>query len=358
MDLLRPRGGGWAAMATVASASSRASVDTSLIRERFNMEWCTSAPVDDLDTYWWWARSIRVDPNEIIADDGEGAIWSIPFTTDGTDAVTFGTPVRVAETYVPINAGEGAAATEAVRRRRQRVMAADLERPTKPDPSTAAESANGEERPMTDEQRRALAASLGLAEDATESQIHEAAAQRAVEPPETPDTPVTPVTPAPEAETETVETPAVPEPVAASEAVRLRDMFGLPAAASDADVARAASELRAGAQAGREARRAQQASELDRTVDDAVREGRIAPSARDSWRQAIDAGENPDAASTARATAERDRLTGLATNRVPVAERASVPDTQGNSESLHRALAASGVGTTGRERPQEVTRRG
>lgn len=364
MDLLRPFKGGWAsaAAAATAPAPATASVDTSLIRERFNFDWATSDPVDDIDTYWWWARSIRVDPDEVIADDGEGNIWSVPFTTDGTDEITFGTPQRVAETYVPIQAGEGQAATAAVRRRRQRVAASALERPSKPDRSNtqaAAVSAPATERtPMDAAVLQALARLHGLDPDtATEDQVNAAVLAANT-------------TPDPEAEipaggTPEAETPdEAPEPVlvTATQATDLRELFGLPSTATDEQVVTAARELREGAAAGAQVARNAVAAELDRTVDDAVSDGRIAPSARDAWRAAIDPGQAPDAAATARATSERERLASMATNRVPVRERGTASTAEqngGKPASLTRVLAA----TTNQGRrlggaPQEVTRRG
>jgi hypothetical protein len=345
----------WASAATLTAPI--ASVDTGTIRQRFNMDWCTDPTTGGQDTYWWWARSIRVDPNEVIADDDEGGIWSIPFTTDGTDTVTFGTPVRVAETYVPVQAGEGQAATAAVQRRRQRVAASALERPSKPTRSNqaAAESAPANERnPMDAAVLQALARLHGLDPDAaTEDQVN-AAVLAANQNPEPESNPAG-GTPEPEPEA-----PAVtPELVAAS--TELHELFGLPSTATAEQIAEAARELRDGAQAGARVAAQAQASELDQTVDTAVSDGRIAPSARDAWRAAIDPGERPDAAATARATAERERLAGLATGRVPVRERGSIPDPQASEpESLKKVL--SGLASTRNRRSgattQEVIRRG
>lgn len=355
MDLMRPFRGGWAsAAATAVPDPPRASVDASLIRERFNFDWATDSENGaEQDTYWWWARSIRVDPDEVIADDGEGNIWSVPFTTDGTDAITFGTPVRVAETYVPVAAGEGVAATAAVQRRRQRVLASALEQPTKPDPNANPAASQPDERtPMDDAVRQALARQHGLdPESATEDEVN--AAVIAAETPETPEPEHVPGSEEPQPETPAAETP---ELVAAS----VRATLGLPESATDEQVAAAARELRDGAQAGHQARRTQETAALDATVNAAVSDGRIAPSARDAWRQAIDPGEHPDPSATARATAERERLTALPANRIPVSQRASTPDPASrDTDSLRRAMAASGLNREGRSRGQEeVIRRG
>jgi hypothetical protein len=323
-----------ASAAATAPAPAVASIDVATISHRFNWEWAMDPDNGaSEDTYWWWARSIRVDPNEVIADDGEGNLWSVPFITDGEDAVTFGEPIRVRETYVPVAAADGATATAVVQRRRQRVAAAALDQPAKPDPTTATAATTPEEEAqsdMTDEQRRALALSLGLSEDASETDIHEAAAARAqADPPDEPETPVE----QPEAEVETTEV-ETPEPVAAS----LRTVLGLPGTATEAQIRERVAELDAGARAGAEARATQLRSERDQLVDAAVRDGRIAPSVRDAWRQALDARPDEEAAA----------LAALPTDRIPVSERGSTPQTdQTNPGSLGRALAASGL--TGRE---------
>lgn len=349
MDYRTAFRGVWAGEATAAVAPAepaRASVDASTIAYRFNWEWCFDPDNGaEGDTSWWWARSVRVDPNEVIADDGEGHLWSVVFTTDGTDAITWSAAQRVAETYTPVSASEGAVATAVVQRRRQRALASNLDRPDRGQsarPPAAAESAtNEEDRPMTDEQRRTLALSLGLAEDASEADIHQHAAQQAAANPEPEET----------HEVEPVEVPAeTSELVAASTA-----------SPETVSVDRAQWErTQRDAQAGAAAARAQESSRLDGIADAAVRDGRIAPSSRDSWRASIDPGENPDSATSARATAEQTRLAALVTNQVPISERGSVPDPSAPAAaSLSRALAASGVknGRSGAAQ-REVIRRG
>lgn len=353
MDFQTAFEGVWAAAAAPAPPATVASVDVGTIRQRFNYDWAMDSDNGvEQDTYWWWARSIRVDPSEVIADDDEGGIWSVPFTTDGTDTVTFGTPVRVAETYVPVQAGEGAAATAAVQRRRQRVAASAIERPSKPArPNTqaAAESAPANERnPMDATVLQALARLHGLdPETATEDQVNAAVLAAGDTPPALPEAP------APEL---VVETPA-PELVAASESSDLRELLGLPASATADQVAAAARELRDNATAGATAARTALASELDSEVDAAITDGRIAPSARDAWRSAIDPTRNPAAA----AQAERERLGAMATGRVPVSERGGVPNPAATAApSLNRVL--SGLASTRNRRSgastQEVIRRG
>lgn len=109
-----------------------ASVSTSAIRDRFNYEW---APAND--HYWWWVRDLRVDPDELIVDDDEGGLWSVPYSTDGEDTVTFGEPVRVRETFTPVGTAAAAARVAAAVR-----TVASFGRPSKQDPPPAAASAD------------------------------------------------------------------------------------------------------------------------------------------------------------------------------------------------------------------------
>jgi hypothetical protein len=299
---------------------ARASVDVSTIRERFNFGWAMDSENGaEQDTYWWWACSVRVDPAEVIADDGEGGLWSIPFTTDGADEVTFGTPVRVRETFVPVDASEGVAATEAVTRRRQTVLASELAKPEKPDRDNPAASRPRTEDAMSGIDIAALRSRTGLSDedlpdDATEEQINAALAKE----PEA----ETPETPEETPEAETPEAAEVPEPVAASERTVTVDRAQWERTQRDAE-------------AGAVARRAQLSAALDTEADAAVKDGRITPASRGEWRGAIDPGENPDVAATARAEAEKTALKGLTAGRVPVdGERGTQPSASAGDDAL------------------------
>jgi hypothetical protein len=355
MDIMRPFRGGWASAAAAATAPppANASVDVAVVRQRFNWEWCFDSDNGvEQDTSWWWARSIRVDPSEIIADDDEGNLWLVPFTTDGADEVTFGEPVRVRETYVPVAASAGAQATAMVSRAGQRVVASNLERPEKPGrttaPTTAAVPPDNEGSTTMDETVRvALARQHGLDPDtATEADVNAAvlaaAEQPEPEPQPEPD-PAPAAVPAPAGEVPGSEGPQPPtSPDLAAAAAAL----GLPATATAEEIAATATEVRRGSEAGAAVARSLETQTLDQEVDAAVSDGRIYPSARTAWRTAIDPGENPTAETIARAAAERQSLAALATNRVPVRERGATPDPAqaGDSNSLARALAASGLG--------------
>lgn len=286
-----------------------ASVATGTIRERFNWDWAMSDPVDDLDTYYWWARDVRVDPMEVISDDTEGGTWSVPFETDGKDEVTFGEPVKVREEFVPVSASATAVIAARNERSDQRVLASNLERPDKPAPKTAASSQPDPQEDDMSIDLDKLRGRLGLPDDATEEQINEALAKE----PETPETeePVTPTDEGPE-------TPEVqePEPVAAS-----------------VDPA-ALAELQADAKAGREARTTQLSTERAGIIDAALKAGKFPPSASASYRAQLDKGGEIEAST-------RSFIDGLEENVVPVTEIGASQEAEGGH--VDRVLASFGI---------------
>lgn len=85
-------------------ADAAASVDK--VIETFWTDFAT----EDSGRYWWWARDVWTDPNAIIADDDEGGLWRVEFTSDGDQAVTFGDPTKVLQQFVDAPAAAMAAA--------------------------------------------------------------------------------------------------------------------------------------------------------------------------------------------------------------------------------------------------------
>jgi hypothetical protein len=216
---------------TLPQTPAAASVSTSTIRERFNYEWAENSDNgavdengDPLSTYWWWARDLRVDPDEVIADDDEGNLWAVPYSTDGADAVTFGPPVRVRETYVPVAAAAAALTSSAPES--QRVLGT-FSRPVKQQrPPAASRLQSSEERTMDEAVRRALAAEHGLdPATATEADVNAAVLAATSTPaPEptgddapTSEAPAEPTTPAPAPGTTPTPAPT-PAPVPAEPA--------------------------------------------------------------------------------------------------------------------------------------------
>jgi hypothetical protein len=282
--------------------STTASVDTGTIRQRFNFEWTLENDFEQ-DTYWWWCRSVRVDPNEIIADDDDGGLWLVPYETDGKDEITFGEPQRVREEFVPVSATATSVVANFRERKDQKVLAANLERPDKPAPKTAASSQPDPQEDNVSESTIDMAKlreRLGLPDDATEEQINEALA--ADTPAAEPTEPATTTGEVPEPTAET--TPAaVAEPVAAS-------------AASERGVTvdkDALAQLQAQAKAGDEARQAQLSAEREQLLTDAVKAGKFPPAAKASYRKQLDKGGDVEAST-------RTFIEELPDNTVPVTE--------------------------------------
>ncbi len=289
--------------------STNASVDTGTIRQRFNFEWTLENEFEQ-DTYWWWCRSVRVDPTEIIADDDDGGLWLIPFETDGKDEVSFGEPQKVREEFVPVAATATSVVANFRDRKDQQVLASNLERPEKPAPKTAASSQPDPQEDEMDIDLAALRGRLGLPDDATEEQINEALAKES----ETPEAPETPAEETPE----TTETPAAetPEPVAAS-----------------VDPA-ALAELQADAKAGREARTTQLSTERAGIIDVALKAGKFPPASAASYRAQLDKGGDIEAST-------RKFIDELAEGVVPVNEVGASHEVEGSQ--VHRVLASFGI---------------
>lgn len=133
---------------------------------------------------WWWIREIMLAPNDLIVDDGEGALMKVPF--DASDAgVTFGEPTKVRVEYV-----DEAAKTAASRRVVARFKSRDESRASlKNDEGDAG---------MAD--LSTLRSALGLADDAPDDEVIAAAAAIAANAPgeETPGDEGGEETPAPE----------------------------------------------------------------------------------------------------------------------------------------------------------------
>jgi hypothetical protein len=251
-------------------------------------------------TYWWWPRDIRLDPDEVIADDGEGGTYRVPFTTDGEIDVTFGEAVEVRETFVDV-AAPAAAAAAASARVKQRVLARDLPKPNKPDPNNpAASAATTEEDDRVTIDIPALRSRLQLSEselpdDATEDQINTVLASDPSTEPEPSPEPEPEPTPEPEPQP----APAAvnePDPIAATQAQALQD--------TSARVAQLEAQAAQRAETERRERR-------DGLASTWVREGRIAPAERDHYRGLLDIDEDRTVALAAQ----------MSPGRVPVAER-------------------------------------
>jgi Mu-like prophage I protein len=86
-----PPKGGVVASATIGAMEARADADK--VIEQFCYEFATG------DYAWWWPRALWTDPNEVIADDDEGSLYRVPFSSNDKQEVTFDEPVRVIERF-------------------------------------------------------------------------------------------------------------------------------------------------------------------------------------------------------------------------------------------------------------------
>jgi hypothetical protein len=269
------------------------SVSTDRVRRAFNFEWATDPENGvEQDTYWWWARDVRVDPAEVIADDDEGGLWLVPFSTDGEDTVTFGEPQAVRQTYTPVAASAGFA------------------RPTKGPRSTAATGRPEQEDSTMDDNVREFLVAQGIDPDtATEDQINAASVFSAPG--------IQPTAPEaqgdePEVEVDDVEPAREQDPIAAAQAQAFETL------------SEEVRELRA-----REEQRATAASvaRRDETIRAALTAGRISPAERQHYRDLLDVDEERAGA----------LLTALPEGRIPMGSRSESPDPSEASEAVSLA---------------------
>lgn len=345
------------AVAAAASPGTQLSVSTSVVRERFNFEWAMDADNGvEQNTYWWWARDIRVDDDEVIADDDEGGLWSVPYSTDGADAVTFGEPTRVRETFVPVAAA---------------AQVATFARPSKPSSVQAASTTAATERPNTegaehmgDPVREFLVGQGHDPDTATEAQVTAAEAFVAAFPaapaaevvePATPETPATPATPVAEAPVEPVD-PRVPIAAAAAAVAAA----AAPQASSlTMPVDRATFEaMQSEVALGRQERRGRERETLSATTTAAVLDGRIASSVREAWLSAIDPGDDPTPVEIARAKAEQTALAALPAGRIPLAAKGMAPDPEAEGFPISEPLPDNVSLLTPGQRAELRARRG
>lgn len=309
-----------------AAADASLSVSHATIRDRFNWEWAVEREGNDFegDTTWWWARDVRVDPDEIIADDEEGHLWAVPFTTDGEDAITFGEPARVRQTYVPVAAAQVVSFSRPDKKaeRPAAIAAATNKAATgRPDPE--------EENPMDERVREFLVGQGHDPETATDQQITAAEAYVAAFPDATGSEPPAEDPTAPEGEPQGEVEGGEPqgdaeptsEPVAASKpdpiAAAQKQAFDSLAA----EVASLRAERDATNLAATKQRR-------DGQIDTALSTGRITPAEREHYRSLLDVDEERAGA----------LLSALPAGRVPMEARAQIPDPEAEQFSADQPL--------------------
>lgn len=207
-----------------------------------------------------WIGEMYVDPLELIVhNDADGSILRVPYTVAANGDVTFAEPQKVKVTYVAARAAGDTGRVVFASRTESRPGERPAASTTTPEPSTATAAepaaASGTTDPETEgampDLSEGLRQRLGLAAEATEDTILAALDEALTERAET--TPVAASTP-----------PAAPTGVEQIDAVTL-------------------DELRRQAAAGAAARTQQELEHRTRTVDAAIRDGRIPPARRDHW---------------------------------------------------------------------------
>jgi len=261
----------------------RASLDADLVVRRF-IEMLDTGGLElpeEVESAWdLWPRTMRFDdggaPYLKVTDERSGLLYRVDFTVSGSE-VSFGAFVEVVEQDVPVAASAaGDPATIASWASRAAVRA----------------SINATEDRMTDAQRRALAVAYGLdPETATDVEVNAAVEAGPPTPQATePATPAEPTEPT---------TPAEPAAVAAS-----ADTVTVSRAVWDGTLSRL------GAVEASVQDQERTAAETRRTavVAQAIREGRIAPSERDTYLGLIEVDE----------TRVTQLLASMAPGRLPV----------------------------------------
>jgi hypothetical protein len=145
-----------------------ADADTSRVRRQFYDRAMGGELAEGFDTWWWWIRGERIADDGglyLIAEDEEnGDLYKIPVSTSGED-IEFDAPVKVVIDYKTAAARAAAVAGMRVADDKIRVHASRADTGG-PDPSTRKGASA-----MDETRRKALAAALGLPENATLAQI-------------------------------------------------------------------------------------------------------------------------------------------------------------------------------------------
>lgn len=243
-----------------AARGVRAQVDVDFVRRQAYEQVATG------DQYWWWIRSVRIDPNELIMEDEDtGELYRVPFTTE-ENAVTFGEAVKVYEQFTDAPAEE------------QEPLAASSWK-------SAAQS-----RPTTRGGRmtpKELRAAIGLPESASDEEVKERlkVMGQGTEAPPPPDPPKPDENDEDDDEDDGDTPPNVDDPVGPG---RVETPPGESTTTVDAAAFR---QLQEDARLGREAREQQITARRKGRVKAAIQAGKIPPSRREHYEKLMAADE-------------------------------------------------------------------
>jgi hypothetical protein len=316
-----------------AARGVQAQVDTEVVRRSYYEQ---AGP----DQFWWWIRSMFMDPNELIVEDEEsGDLFRVPFETKG-EGVEFGEPTAVKVVYKDKPAKD-----------QKTTASASFVAPAPPQGrplvvyANRAESRPEQEDHMTvqsDVDPVALRTSLGLSDGASDEEVRTALASAGIiAPPGREDTDETGRAVAAEQPGTSAELPGDPRdntapsgPTDPAEAQPERapapeSEAGVvePVLASDGTVRldrEAYNRLLSGAQRGDIARTHQEMEERSRIISAAIADGKVPPSRRAHWERLWQQDQD-GTRHTLTASVEKG---GLAPGLVPVS------DAVGNSSPL------------------------
>lgn len=265
--------------------------------------------------YWWWCREVLLDPEELIVDDGQHALYRVPFELDG-EGVTFGEPREVRIQYVDAlsKTEQVAAALRAIESvRGEKVAARFDERPA----SRPKVKKGGS---MDVEQLRSI---LKLSADVPEEEVFRIAAQRLSE--GTPEGGEGEGTPA-GGEGAEGEPEGEPEGEGEGEGEGGAEGEEQPPAGTVTVDSSALAELRRQAQEGAEARRIQVDAETASVLSKAVELGKFPPARRQHWEKLMKADREGTIA----------MINDLEENVIPVAARGDGREVGGEGDSEGR----------------------
>lgn len=172
---------------------TKGQIDAADVQTAFYKDFAT----EESGRYWWWLRAIRLDPDEVIAEDPDGELYRVPFAiSDRSITFTDATPVYIE--YVDDGSRDPVEATVLDEKGRTIAVFA-----------TAASSRPTERKVRSSMDPKKLREQLGLPEDATDAQVQEKMVEQNLLPKPASETP--PQSPNPGEEPEPASTPE-PEP--------------------------------------------------------------------------------------------------------------------------------------------------
>lgn len=301
-----------ATMTDVPAPSLTASVDK--VVEAFQFGFA------DGERMWWWARDVLTEPNEIVADDDEGNLFLVPFSSDDDQEVTFGDPRRALQIFADAPVAAAVKAAQSLHPKGSRVLASFKSRDEIPGIKPKTDAAEGGQDDPARNPAMSLTAFHAALRDlpeATDEQITALAEQHGVTLTETPE----PDTGSGDGEgteenggdgdevTQPTTPPAPPTP-------DTEPGEGAEAAADSVTVPREAWEsVQQGAQAGARAEAKAEETLRDSTIKLATEKGKISPHQRQSMLNL----HERDRTAFYTLLTEAPEKGGLAENIVPVA---------------------------------------